>query len=283
MTEVQNKILAYLIDNVNTDNEITISNAELAKQCDVSIPTIQKFQKDAVNESILSFEKGKYIINENANVDYTYQISKYIKENDLNLSTNEKKVLGYITKRFNERDNEQEYGFSDLKHIADNCKISPMTVSKIVKKLVNEGLIETIKGNWKEKKATQFKVLFPTVNKDNNTANNTNDNSSNNTNNITVNIPDTNPILQEILSTLKEQNKRISTLEKQNSDLKESIINLYNRFNVVEKVADILLKYIDEVEHDLDNVYMINNIQRPKPQCKCSISDIRNIIDKTNK
>lgn len=277
MTEVQNKILAYLIDNVNTDNEITISNAELAKQCDVSIPTIQKFQKDAVNEGILSFEKGKYIINENTNVDYTYQISKYIKENDLNLSINEKKVLGYITKRFNERDNEQEYGFSDLKHIADNCKISPMTVSKIIKKLVNEGLIETIKGNWKEKKATQFKVLFPTKQIETQTINQSEKSTAfSQCENVTINN-----YINEL--EIKELKDLVISQSNQISDLKDCIINLYNRFNVVEKVADILLKYIDEVEHDLDNVYMINNIQRPKPQCKCSIRDIRNIIDKTNK
>lgn len=274
MTEVQNKILAYLIDNVNTDNEITISNAELAKQCDVSIPTIQKFQKDAVNESILSFEKGKYIINENANVDYTYQISKYIKENDLNLSTNEKKVLGYITKRFNERDNEQEYGFSDLKHIADNCKISPMTVSKIVKKLVNEGLIETIKGNWKEKKATQFKVLFPTVNNNPNIENNAN-------NTININLPDFTKCdtFNKLFDLVKLQTEFLERQNKEISDLKNSLVNYVENFRKVERVAEILLDYIDEVEHDLDNVYMINNIQRPKPQCKCSIFDIRKILD----
>lgn len=273
MTEVQNKILAYLIDNVNTDNEITISNAELAKQCNVSIPTIQKFQKDAVNEGILTFEKGKYVINENANVDYTYQISQYIKENDLNLSTNEKKVLGYITKRFNERDNEQEYGFSDLKHIADNCKISPMTVSKIVKKLVNEGLIEIIKGNWKEKKATQFKVLFPTKQIENQTINQSEKSTAfSQCENVTINN-----YINEL--EVKELKELVINQSNQISDLKDSIINLYDRFRVVEKVADVLLKYIDEVNNNVENLYYINNIPVEERNNKCSIFDIRKILD----
>ena len=273
MTEIQNKILAYLIENTNTDNEAIISNAELAKQCDVSIPTIQKFQKDAVNEGVLSFEKGKYIIHENANVDYTYQISKYIKENNLNLSTNEKKVLGYITKRFNERDSEQEYGFSDLKHIADNCKISPMTVSKIVKKLVSEGFIEIIKGNWKEKKATQFKVLFPTLNNNPSIVNNPSiENNANNT--ININLPDFTKC-----EGYKELKELVIKQSNQISDLKDCLINLYNRFNVVEKVADVLLKYIDEVNSNVENLYDINNIPIEERKHKCSISDIRKILD----
>lgn len=280
MTEVQNKILSYLLDNVNTDNEIIISNVELAKQCDVSIPTIQKFQKDAVNEGVLSFEKGKYVINENANVDYTYQISKYIKENDLNLSTNEKKVLGYITKRFNERDNEQEYGFSDLKHIADNCKISPMTVSKIIKKLVSDGLIETIKGNWKEKKATQFKVLFPTVNNNPNIENNPSiENNANNT--ININIPDFTKCdgFNKLFDLVQQQTELLKQQSKEISDLKKSIVYHVENFRKVEGVAEMLINYINELEGYIYNMYQINNKHIPKLENKCTIKDIRKYLD----
>lgn len=265
MTEVQNKILAYLIENSNTENEITISNAELAKQCDVNLKTIQKFQKDAVNEGVLSFDKGKYVINENANVDYTYQISKYVKENNLNLTTNEKKVLGYITKRYNDRDNGEEYGFSDLQHIADNCKITPTTVSRIIKKLVKDSLIEIIKGDWKEKRATQFKVLFgdtvqnPIVNNNNPTI----DNNSNN--NININLPDNTEVLNKILNELTE--------------LKKSMINQANKFNAIEGVAKMLLDYIEEIHSDMDNLYYINNIQVPKSEKRINIEDIRKYID----
>lgn len=270
MTEVQNKILAYLIENTNTDNEIIISNAELAKQCDVNLKTIQKFQKEAINEGILSFEKGKYVINENANVDYTYQISKYLKENNLNLSTNEKKVLGYIAKLCS--------GFSELdsiyisyNNITENCKLSIPTVTKIVRKLIDSGFIACEQGNYKEKIANKYKMLFPT--KNNNTANNTNDNSSNNTNNITVNIPDTNPILQQILN-------KLDKIEQENTKLHDSLILQAERYRKIEGVAEMLLNYIDELEHDLDNMYVVNNVQRPKPQCRCNIQDIRKYLDK---
>lgn len=270
MTEVQNKILGYLVDNANTDNEVVINNSELAKACNVNLKTIQKFQKDAVKEGILLFEKGRYIIADNANVDYTYLVSNTLKDKDLTLTPNEKKILGYITKRYNDRDNGEEYGFSDLQHIADNCKVSPITVSRIVKKLVKDSLIEIIKGDFKAKRATQFKVLFPT--KNNNTANNTNDNSSNNTNNITVNIPDTNPILQQILN-------KLDKIEQDYFKLKDSLILQAERYRKIEGVAEMLLNYIDELEHDLDNMYVINNIQRPKPQCRCNIQDIRKYLD----
>jgi DNA-binding Lrp family transcriptional regulator len=265
MTEVQNKILAYLIENINTDNEITISNAELAKQCDVNLKTIQKFQKDAVNEGVLSFDKGKYVINENVNVDYTYLISNTLKDKDLTLTPNEKKVLGYIAKRYNDRDNGEEYGFSDLQHIADNCKITPTTVSRIVKKLVKDSLIEIIKGDWKEKRATQFKVLFgdtvqnPIVNNNNPTI----DNNSNN--NININLPDNTEVLNKILNELTE--------------LKKSMINQANKFNVVEGVAKMLLDYIEEIHSDMDNLYMINNIQVPKSDKRINIEEIRKYID----
>ena len=265
MTEIQNKILGYLVANANIDNEITISNKELAEQCDVSIPTIQKFQKDSVTDGLLQYEKGKYIINDNVNVDYTYQISKYVKDNDLNLTTNEKKVLGYITKRFNERNNGEEYGFSDVKHIAENCKLSPITVSKIIKKLVNDRLIETIKGDWKEKRATQFKVLFgdtvqnPIVNNNNPTI----DNNSNN--NININLPDNTEVLNKILNELTE--------------LKKSMINQANKFNAIEGVAKMLLDYIEEIHSDMDNLYYINNIQVPKSEKRINIEQVRKYID----
>lgn len=272
MTEVQNKILAYLIDNVNTDNEITISNAELAKQCDVNLKTIQKFQKEAVSDGILSFEKGKYIINENVNVDYTYQISKYVKENDLNLSTNEKKVLGYIAKlcsAFSESDST----YISYNNITENCKLSIPTVTKIVRKLIDNGFIACEQGNYKEKRANKYKVLFPTKQIETQTINQSDKSTAfSQCENVTINN-----YINEL--EIKELKELVISQSNQISDLKDCIINLYNRFNVVEKVADILLKYIDEVEHDLDNVYMINNIQRPKPQCKCSILNIRKILD----
>lgn len=264
MTEVQNKILAYLIENVNTENEIIISNAELAKQCDVNLKTIQKFQKDSVNEGVLSFDKGKYIINENANVDYTYLISNTLKEKDLILSPNEKKVLGYITKRFNERDNEKEYGFSDLQHIADNCKITPTTVSRIIKKLVKDSLIEIIKGDFKAKRATQFKVLLgdtvqqPIINNNPSIDNNSN-------NNININIPDNTETLNKILNELTE--------------LKKSMIHQANKFNAIEGVAKMLLDYIEEIHSDMDNLYYINKIQVPKSDKRINIEDVRKYID----
>lgn len=268
MTEVQNKILAYLVDNANTDNEIVINNGELAKACGVSIPTIQKFQKDAVKDGVLLFEKGRYIVGDNTNVDYTYLVSNTLKDKDLTLTPNEKKVLGYITKRYNDRENGEEYGFSDLQHIADNCKVSPITVSRIVKKLVKDSLIEIIKGDFKAKRATQFKVLFDNVEdmklQNNNTKVEQNHGTINNFQN------QYNGVGEEVLNTLFKEIKQ----------LKDSLIFQAERYKKIEGVAEILLDYIDEVERDLDNVYMINNIQRPKPQCRCNIKDIRKYLDK---
>lgn len=270
MTEVQNKILGYLVDNANTDNEVVINNSELAKACNVNLKTIQKFQKDAVKEGILLFEKGRYIIGDNTNVDYTYLVSNTLKDKDLTLTPNEKKVLGYITKMCEEF---SEFDFASISYdsITDNCKITIPTATRIVKKLIGDGLIAYIQGDYKKKIANKYKVLFPT--KNNNTANNTNDNSSNNTNNITVNIPDNNQILQQILN-------KLDKIEQENSKLHESLIYQAERYRKIEGVAEILLDYIDEVERDLDNMYVINNIQRPKPQCRCNIKDIRKYLDK---
>lgn len=275
MTEVQNKILAYLVDNANTDNEIVINNGELAKACNVSIPTIQKFQKDAVKEGILLFEKGRYIIGDNTNIDYTYLVSNTLKDKDITLTPNEKKVLGYITKRYNDRDNGEEYGFSDLQHIADNCKVTPITVSRIVKKLVKDSLIEIIKGDFKAKRATQFKILFDNVEdmklQNNDTKVEQNHGTINNVQN------QYNGVGEELLNTLL---KEIKEIREENTKLKESLLYQAERYGKIEGVAEILLDYIDEVERDLDSMYMIKNIQRPKPQCRCNIQDIRKYLDR---
>lgn len=268
MTEVQNKILGYLLDNVNTDNEITINNGELAKACGVSIPTIQKFQKDAVKEGILLFEKGRYIIADNTNVDYTYLVSNTLKDKDLTLTPNEKKVLGYITKRYNDRDNGEEYGFSDLQHIADNCKITPITVSRIVKKLVKDNLIEIIKGDFKSKRATQFKILFGNV--EDMKIENTNTKVEQNHGTVNSIENQYNGVGEEVLNTLLKEIKQ----------LHDSLIYQAERYRKIEGVAEMLLDYIDEVERDLDSMYIINNIPRPKPQCRCNIQEIRKYLDK---
>lgn len=275
MTEVQNKILGYLVDNANTDNEIVINNGELAKACGVSIPTIQKFQKDAVKEGVLLFEKGRYIIGDNTNVDYTYLVSNTLKDKDITLTPNEKKVLGYITKRYNDRGNGEEYGFSDLQHIADNCKVTPITVSRIVKKLVKDSLIEIIKGDFKAKRATQFKVLFDNVEDMKLQNNNTNvEQNHGNINNIQNQY---NGVGEEVLQQILN---KLDKIEQENLKLHESLLHQAERYGKIEGVAEILLDYIDEVERDLDNMYVINNIQRPKPQCRCNIKDIRKYLDK---
>ena len=273
MTDIQNKILAYLVDNTNTDNEITINNSELAKQCDVNLKTIQKFQKDAVNEGVLSFEKGKYIIHENVNVDYTYQISKYLKENNFNLSTNEKKVLGYIAKlcsAFSELDST----YISYNNITENCKLSIPTVTKIVRKLIDSGFIACEQGNYKEKRANKYKILFPTKQIETQTINQSEKSTAfSQCENVTINN-----YINEL--ELKELKELVIKQSDQISDLKDCIINLYNRFNVVEKVADVLLKYIDEVNSNVENLYDIYNIPIEERKCKCTIGDIRNIIDK---
>lgn len=263
MTEIQNKILAYLVANTNTDNEITISNKELAEHCNVSIPTIQKFQKDSVADGLLQYEKGKYVINENTNVDYTYQISKYVKDNNLNLTTNEKKVLGFITKVCEE----MQFDLASISYdtISDNCKITIPTATRIVKKLIADGLITYEQGDYKKKIANKYKVLFgntvqnPIVN--NNTP--TIDNNSNN--NININIPDNTEVLNKILNELTE--------------LKKSMIHQANKFNAVEGVAKMLLDYIEEIHSDMDNLYIINNIQVPKSEKRINIQEIRKYLD----
>lgn len=263
MTEIQNKILAYLVANTNTDNEIIISNKELAEHCNVSIPTIQKFQKDSVADGLLQYEKGKYVINENTNVDYTYQISKYVKDNNLNLTTNEKKVLGFITKVCEE----MQFDLASISYdtISDNCKITIPTATRIVKKLIADGLITYEQGDYKKKIANKYKVLFgntvqnPIVN--NNTP--TIDNNSNN--NININIPDNTEVLNKILHEITE--------------LKKSMIHQANKFNAVEGVAKMLLDYIEEIHSDMDNLYIINNIQVPKSEKRINIQEIRKYLD----
>ena len=141
---------------------------------------------------------------------------------------------------------------------------------KIINKLVADGLIEMIKGDFSKKQASRFKILFGnTVQKDcqNPIINNnpTIDNSSNNNNNININIPDNTEVLNKILNELTE--------------LKKSMICLSNKFNAVEGVAKMLLDYIEEIHSDMDNLYMINNIQVPKSDKRINIEDIRKYID----
>lgn len=274
MTEVQNKILGYLVDNANTDNEIVINNGELAKACGVSIPTIQKFQKDAVKEGILLFEKGRYIIGDNTNVDYTYLVSNTLKDKDITLTPNEKKVLGYITKMCEEF---SEFDFASISYdsITDNCKITIPTATRIVKKLIADSLIAYEQGDYKKKIANKYKVLFNNVEDMKLQNNNTNVEQNHGTINNVQN--QYNGVGEELLNTLL---KEIKEIREENSKLKESLLHQAERYNKIEGVAEILLDYIDEVERDLDNMYVINNIQRPKPQCRCNIKDIRKYLDK---
>lgn len=279
MTDIQNKILAYLIDNADMDGEITISNVVLAEQCNVSIPTIQKFQKDGVNEGMFQYEKGKYKIGENAKVDYTYTIANILKEKSLNYTPNEKKIFGYIAKVCYDLLEVAESAYISYQNIIDNCKVSTPTISKTIKKLVADGLIEYEQGDYREKQANKFRLLC-----DNNITpkNNNIDNTSiNSNNNININI-DTSAI--QLL--LEEQTKAIKELREENKELKEVIgqlksslcnhIDKYNR--VIDGVSEKLLQRIDDLEHDIDNLYYINNISVPE-RTKYNIQDIRKYID----
>jgi DNA-binding MarR family transcriptional regulator len=157
--------------------------------------------------------------------------------------------------------------------ISDNCKITIPTATRIVKKLISDGLIAYEQGDYKKKIANKYKVLFPTKQIETQTINQSEKSTAfSQCEKITINN-----YINEL--ELKELKELVINQSKQILDLKDSMINLHKKFSVVEKIADTLLSYIDEIEHDLDNVYMLNNIQRPKPQCKCSIFDIRKILD----
>ena len=261
MTDIQNKILAYLIDNADTDGEITISNVKLAEQCNVSIPTIQKFQKDGINEGMFQYEKGKYKISENAKVDYTYTIANILKEKSLNYTPNEKKIFGYITKVCCSLLEVAESAYISYQNIMDNCKVSTPTISKTIKKLVADGLIEYEQGDYKEKQANKFRLLC-----DNNiTPKNVNvDNTSiNSNNNININV-DTSAI--QLL--LEEQTKAIRELREENKELKNIIgqlknslcnhINKYNR--VIDGVSEKLIQRIDDLVKNISSEPEVSHI-----------------------
>ena len=105
--------------------------------------------------------------------------------------------------------------------------------------------------------------------------------SINSNNNININV-DTSAI--QLL--LEEQTKAIRELREENKELKDIIgqlknslcthINKYNR--VIEGVSEKLIQRIDDLEHDIDNIYYINKIAVPE-RTKCNIQDIRTYID----
>ena len=274
MTNKENEILHYLINNCNDNGEISISDKDLADNCDTTTTTIRTFKINGQKENLFKYENRVYTIPKETRIDYSYLVDNITKSKGLKYNTTEKNVLGYITDRYNTIQDNEGYTYSTLDYIGKECGISnKQKLLKIINKLVADGLIEMIKGDFSKKQASRFKVLFPTKQIETQTINQSEKSTTfSQCEKITINN-----YINEL--ELKELKELVINQSKQISDLKDSMINLHKKFSVVEKIADTLLSYIDEVEHDLDNVYMLNNIQRPKPQCKCSIFDIRKILD----
>lgn len=269
MTNKENEILHYLINNCNDNGEISISDKDLADNCDTTTTTIRTFKINGQKENLFKYENRVYTIPKETRIDYSYLVDNITKSKGLKYNATEKNVLGYITDRYNTIQDNEGYTYSTLDYIGKECGISnKQKLLKIINKLVADGLIEMIKGDFSKKQATRFKILFGgTVQKDcqNPIINNnpTIDNNSNN--NININIPDNTEVLNKILQQITE--------------LKQSMIYQANKFNAVEGVAKMLLDYIEEIHSDMDNLYMINNIQVPKSEKRINIQEIRKYLD----
>lgn len=266
MTNKENEILHYLINNCNDNGEISISDKDLADNCDTTTTTIRTFKINGQKENLFKYENKVYTIPKETRIDYSYLVDNITKSKGLKYNTTEKNVLGYITDRYNTIQDNEGYTYSTLDYIGKECGISnKQKLLKIINKLVADGLIEMIKGDFSKKQASRFKVLFgdtvqnPIVNNNNPTI----DNNSNN--NININLPDNTEVLNKILNELTE--------------LKQSMINQANKFNAVEGVAKMLLDYIEEIHSDMDNLYYINNIQVPKSEKRIKIEEIRKYLD----
>lgn len=267
MTNKENEILHYLINNCNDNGEISISDKDLADNCNTSTTTVRAFKINGQKENLFKYENKKYTIPNDTKVNYSYLVDDVVKDKALKYSTMEKNVLGYITDRCNTVQDDDGYTYSTLEYIGKECGISNKAkLIKIINKLVADGLIGMIKGDVSKKQATKYKVLFgdnvqnvtqnPTISP-------TIDNHSNN--NININIPDNTELLNKILQEV--------------TDLKQSLVNQANKFQAVEGVAHMLLQYIDELHHDIDNIYLINNIPVQETVRRVNIEQIRAYID----
>lgn len=265
MTNKENEILHYLISNCNDNGEIKISDRDLADNCNTTTTTIRTFKIKGQTENLFKYDNKVYTIPKETRIDYSYLVDNITKSKDLKYNATEKNVLGCITDKCNTIKDDEGYTYNTLDYIGKECGISnKQKLSKILNKLVDDGLIEWIKGDYSKKQASRFKILFgdtvqnPIINN-----NPTIDNNSNN--NININIPDNTEVLNKILHEITE--------------LKKSMIHQANKFNAVEGVAKMLLDYIEEIHSDMDNLYIINNIQVPKSEKRINIQEIRKYLD----
>ena len=277
MTNKEKEILHYLISNSNDKGEISISDKDLADNCNTTTTTVRTFKSKAQKENIFKYENKKYTIPNDIKVDYSYIVDGIVKDKGLKYSTTEKNVFGYVTDRYNTIQDDDGYTYSTLEYIGKACGITDKSkLIKILNKLVADGLIDMIKGDFNKKQATKFRVIYPIINNNptiNNTPNIENSPTIENNANNTININIDNEILNQILN-------KVTQLEQQNNDIKQSLHKIHDKFSSVEQCFDMLIDYINEVRSDVDNLYYIQNIQKVKNECAVTIEEIRKVLDK---
>lgn len=263
------KIINYLIQHSNDKGIINKPQTEICKEIGVTDTYIRNVFKDLIKDGVIE-KQGKTIIV----LDKSKQVVDSITSN-LSYSDREKELLQYIYDMYENRDKNFDYVCISRDCIKTNTNIKNGNhISEYINRYVGDGLLETIKGDYTKKQATKYKVLFGSNNnitiapKTNNIDNTT----INSNNNININIPDNTEILNKILN-------KLTDLEQQNKELKKSLNYHIDRYYKIEGVADMLLKYISELENDIYNIYTINNIQAPKLENKITIRDIRKYLD----
>lgn len=248
MTNKEKEILHYLISNSNDKGEISISDKDLADNCGTTTTTIRTFKNKAQKENIFKYENKKYIIPNDIKVDYSYIVDDVVKNKDLKYSTTEKNVLGYITDRNNSFQDDNGYTYSTLEYIGKECGITNKAkLIKILNKLVADGLIDMIKGDYSKRQATKFKVLFGSNNNITITpkTNNIDNTTINSNNNININIPDN----SEVITLLKQLNGRIDKLETLYQDLKNSLIRQAEKIGNLETEIIRINQRLDNMEY----------------------------------
>lgn len=278
MTNKEKEILHYLISNSNDKGEISISDKDLADNCNTTTTTIRTFKSKAQKENIFKYENKKYIIPSDTKVDYSYMVDGIVKDKGLKYSNTEKNVFGFITDRNNTIQDENGYTYSTLEYIGKECGITNKEkLIKILNKLFADGLIDMIKGDYTKKQATKFKVINnPTI------TDNTIQNNNIDTNNGTIIQNQYNYCegYKEMVELIKEQNNLIREQNKQIEGIKQTLHNIYNKFSNVEECFEMVIDYIGEVRGDVDNLYYIQNIQKVKNECAVTIEEIRKVLDK---
>ena len=264
--EKETRLILYYYFNQDINNEVVVDKDEIIN----TIPIINKSDIPTLNSNLSKADlietkqgskiiKLKYpnIVDIYPQLNFTYLCDKFdcLKE----LSYKEKQLLGFFI--FIAENQKEQY--TTMQMLQKVINTSNNKLNQFLEQFSDKGILDYTKGE-KGKGGFRFelKIENPTIEKIETLTNGTNNGTINNIQNqYNYDSNTLDKILQEI------------------QGLKKSLcfhIEKYNR--VIDGVSEKLLQRIDDLEHDIDNLFYINNISVPE-RTKYNIQDIRKYID----